>query len=196
MVIWHFSYVALTLILCGLLGAVAAVHTWRQRAQVGAVAPAALLGMAIWTFGYGVALGVYALDERIFWAKVQHIGIAIVAVAGPLFALYCSRQQRWLRPWLTLLLALTPALGLALVWTNERHGLIWARTRLEIVDGLALLEIDYGPYFYFYSAYNYLLLAAATLLLLGVALRASGLQRRQALIVFVGAALPATAALL
>lgn len=196
MIVWHFSPVALILIIAGVLGGVAAVYAWTHRSQVGAAAAAALLGMAIWTLGYGMALGVHALDARLFWAKVQHIGIAIVAVAGPLFALHYSRQPwaRW--RWLPLLLALTPAIGLLLVWTNELHHLIWADTRLQIVDGMALLDIDYGPYFYFYSAHNYLLLTAAALLLLMVALRASGLQRRQAFIIFGGAALPAAAALL
>ncbi len=196
MVVWHFSPVALTLIVAGILGSVAAVYTWAHRTQVGAAASAALLGMAIWTSAYGMALGIHALDTRIFWAKVQHIGIAIVAVAGPLFAVHYSRQPWAQRRWLAPLLALLPAIGLLLVWTNELHRLIWVQTRLQITDGLALLAIDYGPYFYLYSTYNYALLAAAALLLFIVALRASGLQRRQAFIIFGGAALPAAAAAL
>lgn len=81
-------------------------------------------------------------------------------------------MTRWLTPWTRLLLALTPAIGLALAWTNELHGLIWAEISLSVVDGLALLAIDYLPYFHFYAAYNCTLILV-TALICGAARRAS-----------------------
>lgn len=80
---WHPSAYALVPVASGLLAALAAVHVWRQRTAPGGAAALALLGMAFWSFGYGVALGVHDLPARIFWAKVQYIGIGLLAVSGP-----------------------------------------------------------------------------------------------------------------
>lgn len=44
--VWRFSPVALTLIVVGMLGDVAAIYTWTHRFQVGASAAATLLGTA------------------------------------------------------------------------------------------------------------------------------------------------------
>lgn len=193
MVSWHPSAYALVLVTSGLMAALAVLYVWRQRTTLGGAAAFALLGMAFWSFGYGVALGVHDLPARIFWAKVQYIGISLLAVSGPVFALRYAGLTRWLTPWTRLLLALTPALGLALAWTNELHGLIWAEISLVVVDGLALLAIEYGPYFYFYAAYNYALVMMTALIFLAAALRTTGLQRHQAFIVLAGSALPALA---
>jgi PAS domain S-box-containing protein len=193
---WHFNSYALILFFCALATIWVAVYAWRQRALVGVWPALTLLGITVWSLGYAVATGVHDETWRIFWAKVQHLGIALTPVAMAAFVLHYSGREKWLT-WRTLvLLAAVPSVGLLLTWTNEAHHLIWAQTTLRIVGPLALLDIQYGPYFWFYFAYNYLILLAGAVVFLWAALRPPHLQRRQATILLIGTLLPGIALLL
>lgn len=190
---WYPDPYAIALLLAALCGVIAMIFTLRRHTTVGLAVSVMLLGMVFWAAGYGVALGVYDLPSRIFWAKVQFVGISLLTVAASVFALRYIGLTRYLTPRTVLLLGAVPAFGVLLAWTNEWHGLIWAAIKLEVVDGLSLLVYEYGPFFYFYAAWSYGVLAFATLVFLYVALRVHGPQRRQALFVFAGALIPCLA---
>ena len=42
-----------------------------------------MLGAAGWSLGYAIGMGFRDLASRIFWAKMQHLGIAVVPLAAP-----------------------------------------------------------------------------------------------------------------
>ena len=42
-----------------------------------------MLGAAEWSLGYAIGMGFRDLASRIFWAKMQHLGIAVVPLAAP-----------------------------------------------------------------------------------------------------------------
>jgi len=193
---WYFNPYALVLFLCALATVWVAMYAWRQRALVGAAPALTLLGITIWSLGYAIATGVHDLSGRIFWAKVQHVGIALTPVAMVAFVLHYIGCEKWLTRRNLILLAAVPFVGLLLTWTNEAHHLIWAETRLRIVGSLALLDISYGPYFWFYLAYNYLVLLFSAAIFLLAALRAPHLQRRQATILLIGTLCPGVALLI
>jgi hypothetical protein len=158
LVAWFFNPYELVLFICGLAAVWVAVFAWQQRGQVGPGPALTLLGTSIWSLGYGIAIGVHDLAGRIFWAKFQHIGIALTSVAMMVFIFHYIGQEKWLN-WRTLtLLSAIPFIGLLLTWTNEWHGLIWSEIKLRIVGSLALLDITYGPYFWVYVAYNCLVI--------------------------------------
>jgi len=193
---WYFNPYALILFICALATVWVGVYAWRQRAQVGAGPALTLLGTAIWSLGYAVATGVHDLTWRIFWAKVQHLGIALTPVAMAVFVLHYIGREKWLTRRNLALLAAVPFVGMLLAWTNEVHGLIWAHVNLKIVRSLALLDLSYGPYFWFYFAYNYLVLLGSAVIFLRAALRSPHLQRRQAAIMLIGTLCPGVAILI
>jgi PAS domain S-box-containing protein len=193
---WYFNPYALVLFICALVTVWVAVYAWRQRALVGVAPALTLLGITIWSLGYAVATGVHDLTWRIFWAKVQHLGIALTPVAMAAFVLHYIGREKWLTRRNLVLLAAVPFVGLLLAWTNEAHHLIWADTRLRIVGSLALLDISYGPYFWFYLAYNYLVLLSGAVIFLRAALRSPHLQRQQATILLIGTLCPGVALLI
>jgi DNA-binding CsgD family transcriptional regulator/PAS domain-containing protein len=192
---WYPNPYAIVLLLAALGGVIAMVFTLQRHTTLGVAVSALLLGMVFWAAGFGVALGVYDLPSRIFWAKVQFVGISLLTVAASVFALRYIGLTRYLSPRTILLLSGVPALGVLLAWTNEWHGLIWTAIKLQIVDGLSILVYDYGPFFYFYAAWSYGVVAFTALIFLYVALRVHGPQRRQALFVFGGALIPCVAIL-
>jgi PAS domain S-box-containing protein len=193
---WHFNAYALVLFLCALVTIGVAGYAWRQRALIGAGPALTLLGTTVWSTGYGIAVGVHSLEGRIFWAKIQHVGIALTSVAMAVSVLTYTGHEKWLTRRNLALLAAVPFVGLLLAWTNEAHGLIWADVKLRIVGSLALLDITYGPYFWFYFAYNYLVLLAGAAVFLQATLRAPPLQRRQAIVLLLGTLCPGVALLL
>ena len=190
---WHFNIFSLILFLCSIATAWVGVYAWRQRALVGVGPALTLLGTLLWSLGYAVALGVHDLPGRIFWAKIQHLGIALTPVAMAVFVLQYIGREKWLSLRNLVLLAAVPLMGMILAWTNEAHGLIWKRLDLRIVNSIVLLDISYGLYFWIYFAYNYLILLSSAIIFMRVALQAPYLQRRQAIIMLTGTLCPGVA---
>ena len=93
-------------------------------------------------------------------------------------------------------MAVIPVITLPLAWTNEYHGLIWARYIPYLQYGLAFSEKTYGPGFWIYWGYSYLLLLAATIFTLRSILESAHLFRWQSLLVGIGILAPWAANLL
>jgi len=157
-----------------------AIYVWRRRPAPGATALFFFMaGATIWSFGYAMELASLSLDAKLFWAKVQYLGIVTVPTMMLIIALEYSGQERWLRRRFMILLAIEPIIVGLLVWTNEVHGFIWEKTYLTDNTVFAL-GLEYGPGFWVNVLYSYLLLLIGSGLLLRTFLRSSQLYRSQA----------------
>ena len=161
-----------------LLGLIA--YVWRRRDTAGAWQLMVLsLAGAIWSAGYALELGMAQQPIALFWAKLQYFGIVSAPVAWLLFAWeYGDRARRPTRA-VVLLLALVPLLTLALVWTNEAHGLIWPSVTLETGTTIPMLRFDHGPAFWMINIYAQICLLAGSALLVRGVLRAPRIFARQ-----------------
>jgi diguanylate cyclase (GGDEF)-like protein/PAS domain S-box-containing protein len=195
-VTWYFSPYALVLFISGLASAGVAVYAWQQRAQVGPGPAFTLWGTAIWSVAYGVAIGIHELSGRLFWAKVQHIGIAMTSIGMIVFLVYYTGKKEWLSRRNLFLVSVIPLTGLILTWTNDWHGLIWSHIQLRIEGPLALFELTYGPFLWVYIAYNALVWLASVVIFSRAAMRSAYLEQRQARSLLAGALLPAIALLI
>jgi signal transduction histidine kinase/DNA-binding NarL/FixJ family response regulator len=193
---WNVTPFGLILIFLSLAIMGIAVYAWRQRLLVGLPPFFVLLGNSIWLFGYGVAIGVTNLPDRIFWAKFQYLGIAILMVSIAAFSLVYAGYQRWLNWRTVLLLAFIPATATLLAWTNEYHKLIWADAQILHRYGLALLSIRYGSFFWFYLVYNYAVAAFSLLVFWRLQATTTGLLKRQTTLILVGMLFPVVANIL
>ncbi|HYF62543.1 MAG TPA: histidine kinase N-terminal 7TM domain-containing protein, partial [Herpetosiphonaceae bacterium] len=197
MLAWSPNPYALALIVSALLSGMVAFYAWNSRPRTGSVAVTAMmLGAAEWSLGYAIAIGIDELTARVFWAKVQHIGIAMVAPSLLIFVLQHTDREAWLTRRNLALLMVMPALDVALSWSNELHGLIWREIKLVRVGSLALLDLKYGLFFWTHAFYGYLLLATSAVLLVRAVLFSSGLRRRQCAVLLAGAMMPWLANLL
>ncbi len=122
------------------------------------------IAIGIWCLGYGFELVSQTLAAKVFWAKFEYIGIAIVPVAWFLFILEYSGNKDALKRPLRRLLWLEPAIVMLLAWTNELHGLVWEKVWLGQSSGALLLFIDHGPWFWVHITYAYALLFASSVL--------------------------------
>lgn len=186
---WQVTPYSYLLVVAAAISALLVIYAWRRRGTSGAETLALLMaGLCVWTAGYAIELSGVYLPTKVFWAKVEYIGIAAVPVAWLAFALhYTGREGRLTGRSLALLSAI-PLVTLLLAWTNEAHGLVWSSTRLD-EDG-AFLEVDHGAWFWVHLSYSYLLLLVGTILLISMWIRSPSLYRKQNLALLLAVSVP------
>ena len=153
---------------------------WQRRNVNGARSLAALsLAVTIWCLSAAVEMAVVSIPAKIFWSKVQYIGVTAAPVLFVLFALEYNRLTRWLsRPRIALYFIL-PILTFTLAATNEWHHLIWANVRPS-PDGFNLAVYDHGPAFWaLVVGYAYLCNLTASILLIRAVQRFPKVYRLQ-----------------
>ena len=173
------NFYSIALLISTAVSILIAIYAWRRRPAPGAAALILFMaGAAIWSFGYAFELASLNLDTKIFWAKVQYLGIVTVPLMVLIIAIEYSGRENWLTPRNLGILSLEPLIIIILVWTNELHGLVWREIYI-IDDGLFALGLAYGPGFWINVIYSYLLLLASVILLLQTFFRPSQFYRAQ-----------------
>ncbi len=188
---WQFNPYAVALAASAALSMAVSIGSWRRRSAPGAV-PLALLMLAAaeWSLGYSIATGFSDLGARLFWAKIQYVGIVVVPPAMLVFILQYTGRYRWLTKRNLALLAVVPMVTLLLAWTNEFHGLIWAEFDVVAQEQIHSLDLRYGVMFWVHTVYSYLVLLLGVILLLRTVLFSVHLQRRQGSVILIGTLLP------
>ncbi|MGD8794039.1 MAG: histidine kinase N-terminal 7TM domain-containing protein [Anaerolineae bacterium] len=178
---WQSNSYIMVLFVATAVAAAMAIVGWRRRATPGAIPFAALMvGIMVWNLSYAFELGTPDLQRKIFWSKVQYIGIVSVPLLWLLFVLRYTRRDRWLTATNVALLSIIPAATLTLVWTNEFHHLIWSTIRLDLEGALPMFRATYGPSFFLYVGYSYLLQLLSAILLIWTFRRSPQVYQQQA----------------
>ena len=179
----------LFLLAAAAVSAALAAYVWRRRAARGAGAVVLMmLAVFVWSLGYAFEIGAAGLGAKVFWAKVEYVGIVTVPFAWLVFALRYAGRDRALTRRNLALLAAVPLLTLLLVATNEAHGLIWSRTAVS--PSGRFLTLDYGAGFWIYWLYSYALLVLGTFYLVSVLVRSPRVYREQGAVLLVAVAAP------
>lgn len=130
----HFQYTpyVLPLIAAGLLSVWLTNYARRHRSVAGAL-PFAVITLAVaeWAFGYALEVAGADLATKIFWAKVQYLGIVSAPIGWLAFALLYTQRERWLTRRNLILAAIFPVITILLTFTNESHQLIWSSVGLN-----------------------------------------------------------------
>jgi len=191
MIHWQSTPYTLSLLIAAAVSAALAVYAWRHRLAPGAAPFAWLMSaIALWSLGYALELASTELPVKIFWAKMQYLGIATMPTAWLAFALQYTNRERWLSRRNLALLAIEPLITLLLAWTNERHGLIWSAVRLESSGSFTVLDSSHGAGFWGHAAYSYPVLLFGTLLIARAFLRSPHMYRGQTGTLLLGALAP------
>jgi signal transduction histidine kinase len=134
-----------------------------------------------------------AVASKLWWAKLQYVGIAGVPPLWLIFAAEYASVHRFARrsstrvPPAARLLWVIPALTMALAWTNEAHHMIWSSVTLAD-SGRAVYS--HGPWFWLAALYNYALVLLGTIFVLRAARRAPAPLRGQFVAVLAAVAFP------
>ncbi|MBX0330576.1 GAF domain-containing protein [Oscillochloris sp. ZM17-4] len=138
-----------------------------------------MLALSWWSSAYAMELASRDLDRVMLWVRLEYLSIVSIP---PLWLIYAWRyggHDRWLRPRRLAALALTPLITLALAWSNDAHGLIWATVALKPVGDMLLLDTAHGWWFWVHTLYSYTLILIGSTLFVRAAWHAAPLYRSQ-----------------
>ncbi|MBN1979747.1 MAG: GAF domain-containing protein [Anaerolineae bacterium] len=188
----QFAPYAIPLVITAAISAGLALYSRRRHLAAGEGWFALLmLAVSVWSLSYALELSSDSLAGKLFWSKVEYLGITTVPPLWLAFALQYTGREKWLTRRNRLLLSIEPVVTLLLVWTNEFHRQIWQSTELRTSGSFPMLNIiEYGAFFWLHAAYSYVLLALGTWLLARAFIGSSRLYRRQVAILLVGLLAP------
>lgn len=188
---FEYSPYIVPLVLAAIISGWAFFYSWQRRSARVALA-LSLLALAIieWSLGYALEIAGADLATKLFWGKLQYIGIATVPMLWVIFAYYYANPGRELSVRNAVLLAIVPIVTVFLALTTERHGLVWKTFEIKRVGSFSALTFSYGPAFWVYWVYSYLLVFAGTFIAGRALRRAQGLYRGQVAMIVLGLSAP------
>ncbi len=166
----------------------------RHEGQWGWPVIALSLASAVWAAGYAFEIEATSPAVKLFWAKVQYLGIVTLSPAWFALALLHSGHTGYLHwrrfsPFLII-----PLLTLLAAFTNEYHHLVWSHVTASPGEALPL-KLEHGLVFWIHAVYGILLQLGGGVMLLLAYLELPAAYQRQAVALWLGAALPPLAAL-
>ena len=145
-----------------------------------------IISVSVWLFGYALEIVSLSPAEKLFWAKIQYLGIPFVAPGIFSFTLEYTGRGSWLTNTKRLGLCILPLLSTLLAFNNNRFGLIWPQVNTLPGVGVSPLVLEHGPGFYLTITYSYFLLALTTALLINTILKAEKVYRLQSIWMLTG----------
>ena len=178
---WQWTPYTIPLIVVAAILTILALYIWRHRGHEtrGKTAVLLLLAGAGWTLGYALEVGSANLASKVFWTKVQYLGIAIVPSAWLACALQYTGREKWLTRRTLALLSIVPLITLLLVFSNEAHGLMWSSAVLDPDRPHLVVDKTHGIGFWVFAAYSYTLAMFGFFLVMQMLVRQRCLYRRQ-----------------
>ncbi len=190
----HFQYspYLLPLIAASIASGWVAVYAWVNRRAAGGALALAWLALAVtgWIIGYALEIAAPDLATMLWWGKAQYMGIAVVPVFWLIFAINYTYQSRQVTYRAALLLTLLPITTMALMLTNDAHGLIWRDIGFYQAENFTALNVAHGPWFWVHTAYSYLLMLLGTVLIVRALSHMRGIYRGQAIALLIGVSTP------
>lgn len=176
--------------------AVLAGYAWRKQEQGTGAFVALMLSFTLYSAAHLGGLLTLHPYWRLVWENVQWVGTAIVPVFWLLFAMEYTGYDE-LATWPTVVaLSVVPLVTVLLAWTNPWHGLMWTHSVLAPVDGLAIVEQSFGPWFWMYLIYTYGLVGVGSVLLVWLIRVSDHLYVDQSVLLLVGVTVPGIAGIL
>jgi len=189
----HFQYINYiwVLLVSAVITAALGIYAWRHRAVPGAT-PFAILMLAavVWALANALEMAGADLPTKLFWANVQYLCYGTVPAAWLVLTLQYTGRDQWLTRRRLVLLTIEPLIAVALVWTNDLHGLMRRGVHLDTADPFYVIGKTYGPGFWVHAVYSYGLLLIALYLFIKLLLHVSHLYQKQILALLIGLLLP------
>jgi diguanylate cyclase (GGDEF)-like protein/PAS domain S-box-containing protein len=190
-------YVSLIYLLAAVPYAWLGLFAWRKRPAVAVTSFGwTMVGLSIWSFTYSLELFLPSLSRILFLTKIEYLGIVSIPVFLLFFALEYIGKSHLLTLQTRLLIWAVPLLTLFLVWTNDYHHLMWDRESISEINGLRLLVVHYGVFFWIHTIYSYVLTIFASMLLIVEMVQRPGIYRVQISFVIVGILTPVIGSLI
>jgi signal transduction histidine kinase len=189
---WYSTFLNLLLLFAAATSTLIALFAWKRRPVPGATAFAVtMLAVAQWSLAYMAQMVSDDLADKLVWATSQYIGLLILPVAWLIFAFHYIGQPQKLTRQAYLILAFVPSVSFLLLLTNEAHNLFWQSASLQTANGLTMLQMTPGFWYWVNATFLYACYLVGSLLLLtSERYEIASLSHRQALVLLIGLLLP------
>ncbi len=155
------------LVLTGIIMLVLSIISFLKHRVSGALAYTGLCSsMALYTLFYALEITSASLADALMWSAIQYIGIAMLPVYALTFCLQYTGTVNRLRPWHWLALSVIPATIIVLKFFDADLGLIYNHVEAVRVQGLLILQITPGFFYYVNLFYINLLVLVALIIVL------------------------------
>jgi len=162
-VTWQITIFVFHLFSTSFISLITGLYVLRYRHGAGSrMGAMLLLAGALWSLGYAMEITGVSFAAKLLWSKVQFAGKAVIGVGYLAYTLQYMGEG-WLNRRILALLSVAPAVTLLLAATNEYHGLVWSRVALGGVNLLSPLSYAFGPLYWAFTGYTYLMLLLASL---------------------------------
>jgi len=195
--IWEVTPQAIAALFGGIMLLIAAV-AMRQRDDrlASFIGMLLLLSAAVWLLAHGLELVSAMTPASLFWNRFQYVGVTSVPVLWSAYILLYAGQRQWLKPGILLLIGGISLLAMGLALTNDYHGLMWTESTRASGGSYYLVEKTWGPAFWAFIVYAYLLVLVAIARLTLAVFRSHRLYRWQGIALVVAAMLPIAGSIL
>jgi len=146
-----------------------------------------LVMLAVWAFCYAMITVFPLMEQKIFWLKLENIGILTVPVFWFLFTLRYTQLDKWLNVFTGALFFVIPVFSFYLLINPNWFHLFYSSVRTATESGGPLI-ISRGPWYYGALVQSYLLNLTGMALLIWRFIQFRDVFRKQAF-VLVGAVL-------
>ncbi len=181
---------SLPALLGGLSALGIALYGWTRRTRIGGLFALFSLAAALWGLAYALEINAVGLEAKLWWAKLDYVGIALTPVAWLAFALQFTGRDRLLNLRAMAVLLIIPVFTISLAFSNQLHGLLWADPHVDQMGPFMALAVTHGPWFWFFAVYSYILNLLGIVLVLLTMVRAPRVYQGQAAMLLLGVALP------
>ncbi len=168
---------------------IAGFLAWKYEASGRVVMIFTLVSLAIWSFAYAMITFSSELNVKLFWLKIENIGILSQPIFWLIFTLKYSNQSRMLaRPYIAAL-CIIPLISLTLIFSERWFHLYYSSVGPFLENGGPLV-IERGPWYWVALVQSYLLNGVATALLIWRFVEFRNIFRRQLAFLIVAALIP------
>lgn len=145
-----------------------------------------MIAAGIWSAGYAMEIGVADFEQKVFWAKVQYLGICAIPYSVLAFGVAYSGRRLGRAAWA--MVGIIPVAMFGLVSTNGRHDLVWSSISPSAEN--LFLVLDYGPAFWVFWVYSYVVITTGVALVTTVVFQSRRLYLMQSVILILGLLAP------
>jgi diguanylate cyclase (GGDEF)-like protein/PAS domain S-box-containing protein len=165
------AFVVLT-VLAALSSATLALLAWQRRQVPGALFfSATMVGATVWCASYVGELASLSLSSKMIWARLAYLGVATVPPSWLLFCLFYTGKLRRRATATILVFYLVPLATVLFAMLSTAVPLVWSTASITTSDGVRMLVVDHGLWFWVHTAYSYACLAGGSVVLLVSILR-------------------------
>ncbi|MFP8955000.1 histidine kinase N-terminal 7TM domain-containing protein [Natrialbaceae archaeon A-arb3/5] len=168
------EFVFVSYLLCAVLPLVLVPFVYEHRSKAGYRGTFFVIGgYSLWCFSLAFLYSVPSYEVGLAAANARHLAVYLAILGWLLIGLEYA-QLADPTPKVIAVLLIPVIVAQAIAWTDPIHGLMWAESTFQSIDGW-----QFGPAHAIHTVYNYLLISIIIVLLVGGAIATSGLRRKQ-----------------